>query len=141
MGIIEKNQSDHMSEKKNIKPYTRYRCYNEDGNGMKKQENIYVSLQLDKNITSGELVISIQFDRNAPNFFTNKNTISWCPTNEELDFINEAFGVITKGKHQRQDRTDESEHQRSNSEELIREADEKEILDRVFEKKRPAFNQ
>jgi hypothetical protein len=108
---------------------------------MKKQENIYVALQLDKDVTSGELVINIQFDRNAPNFFTNKNTISWCPTNEELEFINEAFGVITKGKHQRQGRMDVSDHQETNSEELIRDADEKEILDRVFEKKKPAFNQ
>ncbi|HUS99423.1 MAG TPA: hypothetical protein VMY59_03795 [Candidatus Thermoplasmatota archaeon] len=108
---------------------------------MKKQENIYVALQLDKDATSGELVINIQFDRNAPNFFTNKNTISWSPTNEELDFINEAFGVITKGKHQRHGHMDESDHQDTNSEELIREADEKEILDRVFEKKKPAINQ
>jgi hypothetical protein len=107
---------------------------------MKKQENIYVALQLDKDVTSGELVINIQFDRNAPNFFTNKNTISWCPTNEELEFINEAFGVITKEKHQRQGLMDESDHQETNSEELIRDADEKEILDRVFEKKKPAFN-
>jgi hypothetical protein len=108
---------------------------------MKKQENIYVALQLDKDATSGELVINIQFDRNAPNFFTNKNTISWCPTNEELEFINEAFGVITKGKHQRHGHMDESDHQETDSEELIREADEKEILDRVFEKKKPAINQ
>jgi hypothetical protein len=108
---------------------------------MKKQENIYVSLQLDKDVTSGELVLNIQFDRNAPNFFTNKNTISWCPTNEELDFINEAFGMLSKGKHQRQDHMDDSDLRESSTEELIREADEKEILDRVLEKKRPSFNQ
>jgi hypothetical protein len=108
---------------------------------MKKQENIYVALQLDKDVASGELVINIQFDRNAPNFFTNKNTISWSPTNEELDFINEASGIITKGNHQRHGHMDESDHQDTNSEELIREADEKEILDRVFEKKKPAINQ
>jgi len=107
---------------------------------MKKQENIYVSLQLEKDVTSGELMITIQFDRNAPNFYTNKNMISWCPTNEELDFINEAFGTLTKGKHQRQNHTDKPPVQETESEELIRNADEKEILNRVFEKKKPAFN-
>ena len=108
---------------------------------MKKQENIYVSLQLEKNVTSGELMIEIQFDRNAPNFFTNKNMISWCPTTEELNFINEAYGALNKGKHQRQDHMDKPHVQETEPEELIRNADEKEILDRVFEKKKPAFNQ
>jgi hypothetical protein len=108
---------------------------------MKKQENIYVSLQLEKDITSGELIIAIQFDRNAPNFFTNKNMISWCPTSEELHFINEAYGVLHKGKHERQDHMDKPQVQEAESEEPIRNADEKDILNRVFEKKRPPFNQ
>ncbi|MCX6671231.1 MAG: hypothetical protein NTX92_04875 [Euryarchaeota archaeon] len=108
---------------------------------MKKQENMYVSLQLEKDVTSGELMINIQFDRNAPNFFTNKNMISWCPTSEELNFINEAYGVLTKAKHHKQDHIDKPHVQETESEEPIRNADEKEILNRVFEKKRPAFNQ
>ena len=109
---------------------------------MKKQENIYVSLQLDKDVASGEIVLNIEFDRNAPNFFTNKNTISWCPTNEELDFINEAFRMLSKRKHHRTDQiNDDPELEDSDSGELIREADEKEILNRVLEKKKPAYNQ
>jgi hypothetical protein len=106
---------------------------------MKKQENIYVSLQLDKDTASGEIVINIQFDRNAPNFFTNKNTISWCPTSEELNFINEAYGMLSKRKPQHPTQKDESELPEKESEELIREADETEILDRVLEKKKPAY--
>lgn len=106
---------------------------------MKKQENIYVALQLDKDATSGEIVINIQFDRNAPNFFTNKNMISWCPTKEELDFVNEAFGMLHKKKNQPALQKNEPEPQVTESEELIREADETEILDRVLEKKRPAY--
>lgn len=107
---------------------------------MKRQENIYVSLQLEKDVTSGELMITIQFDRNASNFFTNKNMFSWCPTNEELDFINEAYGVLTKGKPQRQDHLRTPRVHEPESEELIRDADEKEILNRVFEKKKPTVN-
>lgn len=108
---------------------------------MKKQENTYISLQLEKDVASGELMIMIQFDRNAPNFFTNKNMISWCPTSEELNFINEAFGTLTKAKHQRQDHMDKPKVLETEPEELIRNADEKDILNRVFEKKKPAFNQ
>lgn len=108
---------------------------------MKKQENIYVSLQLNKDDSSGEIVLHVQFDRNAPNFFTNKNTISWCPTNEELDFINEAFGMLSKKKNQKHDHIDEPEPKENSPGELIRQADETEILDRVFEKKKPAYNQ
>ncbi len=106
---------------------------------MKKQENIYVSLQLEKDITSGELIIAIQFDRNAPNFFTNKNMISWSPTSEELNFINEAYGVMTKAKHQKQDPLDKPQNHEPQSQDVIRDADEKEILNRVFEKKRPPY--
>ena len=106
---------------------------------MKKPENIYVSLQLSKDESSGALVLKIQFDPDAPNFSTMKNTISWCPTIEELDFISEAFGMLSKEKRQRYNRTDETEEDTS-SHELIREADEKEILDRVLEKKKPSYN-
>ncbi len=106
---------------------------------MKRQENIYVALQLEKDVTSGELMIAIQFDRNAPNFFTNKNMISWCPTGEELTFINEAYGAVHKRKQQRQDPVNKSAVQEEESEELVRDTDEKEILNRVFEKKRPAY--
>jgi len=108
---------------------------------MKRQENIYVSLQLEKDVTSGELMIAIQFDRNAPNFFTIKNMLSWSPTSEELDFINEAYSALNKGRHQKQPHFSKPEEQEPESEELIRDADEKEILNRVFEKKRPVVNQ
>jgi hypothetical protein len=134
----EKNFILLCTPKEKYKTFFVLWCNNMDGTGMKKQENMYISLQLDKDITSGELVLNIQFDRNAPNFFTNKNTISWCPTNEELDFINEAFGLITKKKHPQQDHNEEPDFTSADSGEPIREADETEILDRVFEKKRPS---
>jgi len=108
---------------------------------MRKPENIYVSLQLYKDDISREMLLNIQFDRDAPNFFINTDSISWCPTIEEQDFVSEAFGMLSKRKRQRQDQMDESDHQESPSQDLIREADEKEILDRVLQKKRSSFNQ
>ena len=102
---------------------------------MKKTENIYVSLQLEKDQMSGDLLLCIQFDRTAPNFFTDKNEITWCPTIEELDFISEAFGMIAKGKHQRQEKNTE----RSARDERSRQMDEHEIIDRVIDKKDRSF--
>lgn len=106
---------------------------------MKKPENIYVSLQLIKDETSGSLALNIQFDPEAPNFSATQKSVSWCPTLEELDFISEAFGIVSRGKHRGYNHTDDPEDE-SSSRELIREADEKEILDRVFEKKKPSYN-
>jgi len=102
---------------------------------MRKPENIYVSLQLNKDDTSGELLLNIQFDQNAPNFFNDKNNVSWCPTIEELDFVSEAFGMLIRGKRQQQARSTEPGPTR----ELPRDADEKAILDRVLEKKRTTY--
>jgi len=64
--------------------------------------------------------------------------ISWCPTNEELEFINEAYGILNKATQKKHHQMGESGRTTSDSEELIRSTDEKEILNRVFEKKRPA---
>jgi hypothetical protein len=102
---------------------------------MKKTENIYVSLQLEKDQTSGDLLLYIQFDRTAPNFFIDKNDINWCPTIEELDFISEAFKMVAKGKRQMQGKIGEY----NTREDLLHQADERAILDRVMDKKDRTF--
>lgn len=107
---------------------------------MKKSENIYVSLQLEKDHTSGEMTLSIQFDRNAPNFFTDKNTVSWNPTIEELDFVSEAFAMIAEGKRHKQEPPEETENKLSDQQDdWTSRTDEKAILDRVMEKKDRMF--
>jgi hypothetical protein len=105
---------------------------------MRKTDNIYVSLQLQKDETSGELLLSIQFDQDAPNFSKDDNAISWCPTIEELDFVSEAFGMLAKGKHKRQERVVSSDGEEPVARE-IKDDEEKEILDRVLAKKERAF--
>jgi hypothetical protein len=106
---------------------------------MKKTENIYVSLQLQKDETSGELLLSIQFDQNAPNFSREGNAISWCPTIEELDFVSEAFGMLAKGKHKQPQRTTPHEEGEEPVSREIKDDEEKEILDRVLAKKERGF--
>ena len=103
---------------------------------MKKPESVYVSLQLEKDQTSGEMLLCIQFDRNAPNFFADKNIISWNPTMEELDFVSEAFSMIAEGKRLKHERTDDPNHPLANQrDEWGRHTDEKALMDRVMDKK------
>jgi hypothetical protein len=61
---------------------------------MKRNENIYISLEIQKDLDAKGLLLSIQFDRNAPNFHQENEVISWCPTSDELDFIKEAFNLL-----------------------------------------------
>jgi hypothetical protein len=61
---------------------------------MKKNENIFISLQIQKDTESKGLCLSVQFDRNAPNISLENETIDWCPTVDEIDFIAEAFELI-----------------------------------------------
>lgn len=61
---------------------------------MKKNENIFISLELQKNLDLKALMLRVQFDRNAPNFSEENESISWSPTVDELDFIKEAFELI-----------------------------------------------
>ena len=68
---------------------------------MGKQNNIYVKIQLEKNDLTGNLILRTQFDANAPNFLQDDNQISWCPTTEELEFLNEAFNLLSKNQRKK----------------------------------------
>ena len=61
---------------------------------MKRNENIYISLEIQKDLDTKGLMLSVQFDRNAPNFHQENEMISWCPTNDELEFLSEAFQTL-----------------------------------------------
>jgi hypothetical protein len=68
---------------------------------MKKNENIFISLQIQKDLESKGLLLSVQFDKNAPNILLEHESINWCPTPDEIDFIVEAFELIGDNKVQR----------------------------------------
>ena len=107
---------------------------------MKRPDNIYVSLQLDKDQVSGELVLNIQFDKNAPNFFTEKGIISWYPTTEELDFVSEAFEAIARGKRGQQDRqANNSQSKQVSPDDWVHSPSGKEAVERVFDKKEQPY--
>ena len=65
---------------------------------MGKNDNIFVKLQIEKDNQSGDMMLGIYFDKNAPNFSTEKDILNWSPTLEEIDFIVETFEMISKSK-------------------------------------------
>ena len=65
---------------------------------MKKDEKIFIKLGLEKNQTSGEITLNIQFDQTAPNFIKEKDTLWWQPTFEEWSYATEAFNILAKGQ-------------------------------------------
>ncbi len=66
---------------------------------MDRDDNVFIKLQIEKSRHAEGLMLTINFDKNAPNFSIDKNMISWTPTFEELDFVIETFEIISKRKN------------------------------------------
>ncbi len=73
---------------------------------MDKNENVFIKLQIEKDHSSGDLMLILNFDKNAPNFLMDKDTIRWSPTSEELDLVMETYEITSKKKN-RVERYDE----------------------------------
>lgn len=73
---------------------------------MDKNENVFIKLQIEKDHSSGDLMLILNFDKNAPNFLMDKDTIRWSPTSEELDLVLETYEITSKKKN-RVERYDE----------------------------------
>ncbi len=65
----------------------------------KNNKNISINLQISKNIHDGKLSLNVVFDKNAENFCMENDVVSWSPTFEEIDFIVEAFSVLSNKKN------------------------------------------
>ena len=66
---------------------------------MDRDDNVFIKLQIEKSQHAGGLMLTINFDKNAPNFSMDEDMIRWGPTFEELDFIIETFEIISKRKN------------------------------------------
>lgn len=73
---------------------------------MDKNENVFIKLQIEKDHSSRDLMLILNFDKNAPNFLMDKDTIRWSPTSEELDLVMETYEITSKKKN-RVERYDE----------------------------------
>jgi hypothetical protein len=69
-----------------------------DGIAMAKDNKIYVKILLEKEKSSGNMILTAHFDPQAPNYSKDKNGFLWYPTEAEIDFINEAFELIPRYK-------------------------------------------
>ncbi len=65
---------------------------------MDKNENVFIKLQIEKNHSSGDLILVLNFDKNAPNFSMDKDMMRWYPTFEELDLVMETYEIASKRK-------------------------------------------
>ena len=101
---------------------------------MKKDESLFIKLGLEKDKSSGEITLNIQFDNNAPNFTKDKDTTTWRPTVEEWSYANEAFDILLKGqsyKHGDQPKLEQTENP---DQEFVHHTNEDEIVDKFLEK-------
>ena len=102
---------------------------------MKKNGNLYIKLGLEKDQSSNELVLNIEFDNNAPNFSKDKDVIRWCPSNEEWAFANEAFEILLIGQNYKHGKKQNFEKNESvDEEDFIPQTSEHEIVDKFIEK-------
>ena len=114
---------------------------------MKKNENIFVKLQIEKNTNSGKLALNVHFDSDTPNFYADRNSINWYPTSEELNFVNEAFELLSDHKfksknseekkittqYEKQENTIKSDLEKSDSPKSDKPKDENKKIDTLSE--------
>lgn len=65
---------------------------------MEKNKNVFIKFQLEKDNHSGDFMLTLNFDKNAPNFSADKDQILWTPTFEEINFFLETYDIISKKK-------------------------------------------
>ena len=65
---------------------------------MEKNKNVFIKFQLEKDNHSGELMLTLNFDKNAPNFSTDNDQLLWTPTFEEINFFLETYNIVNKKK-------------------------------------------
>lgn len=94
---------------------------------MGKNNNIYVKLRVEKDSISENLGLNVHFDSDTPNFYIEKNAIFWFPTTDELDFVNEAFEMLSEYKFQRKikEHTTPGQHVETKKEDLKKPTEEK----------------
>lgn len=68
---------------------------------MIKNENIFITLQIEKNFETKGLILNIHFDSTAPNCTIENEVMHWNPTVDELDFISEVCELLTRRTNQR----------------------------------------
>jgi len=61
---------------------------------MGKDNSIYIKIEITRDKKTGELNIVARFDKKAPNFYEEKDSFYWIPTQEEKDLLNDSFDLM-----------------------------------------------
>ena len=61
---------------------------------MTKDNSIFIKIEITRDKKTGKLNIITHFDKNAPNFYEDKNGFYWIPTEEEKDLLNDSFDLM-----------------------------------------------
>jgi len=68
---------------------------------MKKNENISISLQIQRDKETNGMILGVKFNKDAPNFLLDNDNITWFPTGDEIGFITDAFQLIEGSKEKK----------------------------------------
>jgi len=101
---------------------------------MEKDEELFIKLGLEKDRSSGEIMLNIRFDESAPNFSKGKDVICWCPSFEEWAFVNEVFDILAQGQSYKHGKTQKLEQNEDDKNDFIPQTNEQEIVDKIIEK-------
>ncbi|MFO7678023.1 MAG: hypothetical protein R6V50_06565 [Thermoplasmatota archaeon] len=66
---------------------------------MENEGNIFIKIQIEKSKTSNNFILTLNFDRNAPNFLADANQTCWAPTSQEMDFLIDMFQMVSKNNN------------------------------------------
>lgn len=63
---------------------------------MGKDNGVGIKVELSKDKNTGKLSVGVRFYSKAPNVSAEKDSFLWFPTDEEIDFLKEAFELFSK---------------------------------------------
>ena len=68
---------------------------------MSNNRRLDIKLQMEKDPDSGNILLDICFNKNAPNISFTDEAIFWNPTSEEMNFVNEIFTLMKQSSKSR----------------------------------------
>jgi len=110
------------------------------GVSMEKIDKIYIKLELEKDPNAKDIYLTINFDKNAPNFFTDNNQIRWRPTPKEIVFFNEALTMFSpqgKPHHSFENEDISASTTEHTSGDTVLLEEEQDVVDKVLKRKKP----
>lgn len=63
------------------------------------EDNIYCKIELIKNPSTGQIMLTTHLNPNAPNITIEEHAISWTPNLEEQQFLIDAISLLKKQQH------------------------------------------